>query len=150
MVSPDVFNKAVADGARVYDPDAPLTNDVRVPLMRDNFGVCKLGTGFVIDDSLFKPLRLYLPQPEPGHDDLVDSFRYMQMQLYRPRAFAFGTSSLDEIRERWMLLPRSRRRFRRCPARKRRLAQAKLDRASNVRRRKRRAELARRRNGKRR
>ena len=94
-----------------------------------------------------EPIRILpptLPLPVPCDDDRLVAFRYsMGFALPKPRTFIGIDLGFDDS-------PRIRRRYRvrRCPARKRRTAQAKLDRRSNVRRSKRARELERRRNRK--
>ncbi|MEN6549023.1 MAG: hypothetical protein ABFE07_23505, partial [Armatimonadia bacterium] len=94
-----------------------------------------------------EPIRIRpptLPLPVPCDDDRLVEFRYsMEWAMPKPRTFIGVDWGLEDA-------PRIRRRYRvrRCPARKRRMAQSKLDRRSNVRRSKRTRELERRRNRK--
>lgn len=88
-----------------------------------------------------EPIKIRPPviemEPPKGDDDFLVAFRYlMEWAMPKPRRFIGIDLGFDDT-------PRIRRRcrVRRCPARKRRMAQAKLDRESNVRRKKRAAEL---------
>lgn len=97
------------------------------------------GAYLVSEPIRHRPPVLML-EPTPLENDRLLSFRYsMEFLAPKPRTF-IGIDLCAEER------PKVRRRYRvrRCPARKRRMVQAKLDRRSNVRRSKRTRELCRR------
>jgi hypothetical protein len=135
LLHPMDFERAKADGQPVRGQE--ITNDMHTPIVRDNFGVCKPGQGFEIDlpdVPLFPPVPPHLLFGSRGSSAsaISEYYRYSSLRLPDPRKFI----SLEGVCEHVSCTLGFR-----LSLKQRMRGQRRRDYRSNVRRRKRWAEL---------